>query len=366
MRRMSKPAWTAAAGAFAAVAFLFGAELSVRGRLAPEREYLPILAATAVLAAGAAAGMSLFFSRYTATALAIVPAAALFVYGLLRDSVEQRLPRFAATLAVAALASLLMAWPATRRAGAAALAVGALVALLASRPAPAGPPGAAAVSGGPHPDVILLVMDTPRRAHLTLYGYPRSTSPRLAAYAGRAAVYDDAWSVAPWPPSSHASMLTGLLPAWHGVDGETEPPLPADLLTLPEVLHAAGYRTAGFTANPNLIGPGWEQGFDVYRPPWFRGLHSLIEPLTLRVYGPRDIWRGPGMSARVLRSARRWWEQAGDRDRPPRFLFINLLDPHRPYTPPARDYRTFLGGTAPAVAYAVDQDPVTYHLRPGL
>jgi arylsulfatase A-like enzyme len=215
-------------------------------------------------------------------------------------------------------------------------------------------------------------MDTTRRDHLTLYGYPRPTSPHLAAFARRAAVYDDAWSVAPWTPSSHASMLTGLLPAWHGVDGETEPPLPADLLTLPEVLHDAGYRTAGFTANPNLIGPGWDQGFEVYRPPWLRGLHSLIEPLNFFTTGTRDIWRGSDMTARVLRSARRWWGRAGhDGDRGPggdhpRFLFINLLDPHRPYAPPPRDYRTFLGATAPAEAYAVDQDPVTYHLKPGL
>jgi arylsulfatase A-like enzyme len=219
--------------------------------------------------------------------------------------------------------------------------------------------------GGAHPpNIILLVMDTTRRDHLTLYGYQRPTSPSLARLGEESEVYDDAWSVAPWTPSSHASMLTGRLPGEHGVDGEDPVAFPPGIPTLPEVLSAAGYVTGGFVSNPNLLPTGWDRGFAQYRPPWFRGRDSIAWLLNRYWLGGDDAWDPlRNLSRRTLGLARIWWRRHSDR---PRFLFINLMDPHRPYDPPPDTYAQFLPGVPRPEAMAVEQDPDHYTLKPGL
>jgi arylsulfatase A-like enzyme len=222
------------------------------------------------------------------------------------------------------------------------------------------PPLASAVA---HPDLVLLVMDTTRPDHLSVYGYPRGTSAALERFAVGARVYDDAWSVAPWTPPSHASMLTGLLPAQHGVGGSNPAPLPEGLLTLPAVLRAAGYRTAGFPANPNLMAPGWSRDFDVYRPPWFSGPHTLIPWLNRFLVDEGPPWLMRGTSARVFAHARDWWARSAGA---PRFLFLNLIDPHDPYRPSDPNRRRFLPALSREEAFAVEQNPQHYHLEPGV
>jgi arylsulfatase A-like enzyme len=236
-----------------------------------------------------------------------------------------------------------------------------------SLPPALGRPPTRSAAGSPArpPDVVLLVMDTTRRDHLSLYGYARPTTPHLDALAAGAAVYEDAWSVAPWTSPSHASILTGLLPAEHGVDGQDAAPLPAGLVTLPAVLRRAGYRTGGFVANPNLAAPGWSRGFDAYRAPPASPRFSLRAWLDLRrVAGPDDDpWLRDDLTRGTFDLALRWWD---GRRGGPRFLFINLLDPHGPYSPPRPFFERFLPGMEPAAAYAVSQDPDAYQLRPGL
>lgn len=220
----------------------------------------------------------------------------------------------------------------------------------------------------PKPNVILIVLDTTRPDHLSMYGYPRLTSPMLDAFARDAEVYEDAWSVAPWTPPSHASMLTGLLPAEHGVDGEASPPFATSAPTLTRTLKRAGYRTAAFLANPNLAASGWDRDFDAFHPPWSRGFHSLVrlfERITHTGSGGSS-WTQTltqTLTPRVFADARSWWSEHRGR---PRFLFLNLLDPHRPYAPPPEYYRRFLGGLDSKIAMAVPQDPAHYQLHPGV
>ena len=219
------------------------------------------------------------------------------------------------------------------------------------------------VAAGHPPDVILIVMDTTRRDHVSLYGYPRPTTPNLERFASSAAVYDDAWSLSNWTPASHATMFTGLLPAQHGVDGEAQPPFETDVARLPQVLHDAGYATAGFPANPNLLARGWERGFDDYHAPWVRGSHTWIALLNELIDARGDGWIFQHSTQRVLSLARDWWADHKGR---PRFLFINLIDPHFPYQPPRSFYERFLPGTPLAKAEAVEQSPVRRFLHPGL
>ena len=213
------------------------------------------------------------------------------------------------------------------------------------------------------PDVILLVLDTTRYDHLSVYGYDSATTPRLQEFAGDAEIYENAWSVAPWTPSSHASLLTGLLPAVHGADGQEAPPLSNDLVTLPRVLSRAGYATAGFVANPNLMGPGWADHFDRYRPSWYVGAHTAIKNLNLLFRASGDGWEIDASTQHVLARARRWWNAS---DGGPRFLFLNVMDPHAPYRPPDRFFRRHLPGVSSAEAYAVQQDWYSYFVNPGV
>jgi glucan phosphoethanolaminetransferase (alkaline phosphatase superfamily) len=58
------------------------------------------------------------------------------------------------------------------------------------------------------PNVLLIVLDTVRADHLSLYGYERSTTPVLERLAKRGIRFDQARATAPWTLPSHASMFT--------------------------------------------------------------------------------------------------------------------------------------------------------------
>jgi arylsulfatase A-like enzyme len=66
------------------------------------------------------------------------------------------------------------------------------------------------------PNVILLVWDTVRWADVSLYGYPRPTTPELTEMGWNGVAFEWALSAADWSVSSHAVMLTGLLEHWQG------------------------------------------------------------------------------------------------------------------------------------------------------
>ena len=133
----------------------------------------------------------------------------------------------------------------------------------ASRPLPAGNP----------PNVLLIVMDTVRADHLSLYGYNRPTSPALEALAGRGIRFDQARATAPWTLPSHASIFTGRWP--HELDVDWQTPLGTRFPTLAEDLAAHGYATAGFAGNAQYCSYefGLNRGFSHYED-------YVIEPMS--------------------------------------------------------------------------------------
>lgn len=193
----------------------------------------------------------------------------------------------------------------------------------------------------PHPDVVFVVMDTTRADHLSVYGYSRPTTPGLAWLARDGVVYENAMSPASWTPPGHASLLTGLLPAEHGTDGDFttfDPPGPC----LPELLQEQEYSTCAIVNNP-FMDPsfGWDRGFDKYRITWKKPRISLSQIIWLfqRIH---EDWPWFGSTARTLQAAKRWWLT---HDKAPRFLFLNLIDPHSPYGEPHRFKNAFLDET---------------------
>ncbi len=201
---------------------------------------------------------------------------------------------------------------------------------------------------GKGPNVILITLDTVRADHLSLYGYSRETTPFLKEFAKEAAVFENSFSTGDFTLSSHASMFTGTYAIQHGArpdpDRYATMPLAYDALTLTEILAKAGWRTQAVAANCVLLDPrfGMAQGFEHfdsrYRPlvfpkvpQWsFRSrlhdfLHERLPPHEFDL-----VFRGASEINRQVLAAL----DHRDRDRP-FFMFVNYMDAHAPYRPPA-------------------------------
>jgi arylsulfatase A-like enzyme len=202
----------------------------------------------------------------------------------------------------------------------------------AVRSLPAPPAGA--------PNVLLIVTDTVRADHMSLYGYGRSTSPNLERWAARSVVFDRAISTAPWTLPSHASMFTGLWP--HEFAADVDVPFSSTSQTLAEVLRAHGYMTAGFVANTTYCGYefGLSRGFVDYDDypvssrEWLIGSsllqHIANSPWIRRSLGYYDNITRRNASTMADRFLR-WVDSAPAR---PFFAFVNLYDAHEAYMPP--------------------------------
>lgn len=223
-----------------------------------------------------------------------------------------------------------------RRLVAAVVIPGCLVGTLAvlSRPTPAQP-------RKPR-NLVLVSIDTLRADHLSLHGYRRETAPGVASLARQGAVFLKTFACSSVTLPSHMTMLTGLHPRTHDVLTNSGIGSP-QLVTLAEVLRAAGFSTAGFIGSSVLsAGTGLSQGFQVYddnmnayyRRGAFRGVQ--VAP-SWRLMSPFD--RGVQVPAEdVLDRALPWLR---DSAKEPFFLFVHVYDPHSPYTPPPAYRRTF-------------------------
>ncbi len=173
------------------------------------------------------------------------------------------------------------------------------------------------------PDVFLITIDTLRADHVHCYGYDRVKTPALDDLAQDGIRFTQAFTPSPITNTSHASILTGLLPGSHGVTDFGVPLSPAHP-TLAELLKARGYHTAGFIGavilDSKMLAPGFDRGFDYYD-------NFPEHPLTKSRWG-RVERRG----MQVVHHAEAWLSKhpAG-----PHFMWVHLYDPHDPYEPPA-------------------------------
>ena len=208
------------------------------------------------------------------------------------------------------------------------------------------------------PDILLVTIDALRADHLSSRGYGRLTTPAIDAFARRTTQFTSAISQAPYTKASMASLMTGLYPSTHQAVTATVPfpetmtghvtshaiatdVLPSSATTLAEALHAAGYRTIGFTANPFLIADfGFAQGFDRFR-----------------FYPGPDFARAENLVADLVDEAR-----SSHTDRP-LFAWIHLMEPHSPYTPPPLTAGMFQP-TGPAEPIE-DHTSIPFWLLPG-
>jgi len=220
----------------------------------------------------------------------------------------------------------------------------------ASRPLPA----------ADSPNVLFIVLDTVRADHLSLYGYGRTTTPKLEQLAKLGIRFENVRATAPWTLPSHASMFTGRWPHELGVEWMT--PLREEYLTLAEYLGSHGYATAGFAANTLFCSydTGINRGFAHYEDyelgPLAAVQTAFVVELVFRGVVPLAVKHGRSFDAGLLRplqEALLGWVLTRDRisarainrkfvdwlarrrePRRPFFAFLNYIDAHAPYVAP--------------------------------
>ncbi|MEO8601640.1 MAG: sulfatase [bacterium] len=113
-------------------------------------------------------------------------------------------------------------------------------------------------------DLLLVVLEGARVDHLGCYGATAETTPFLDQVARQGVRFTEAFTTAPAALPAHASLLSGLFACVHGATEESGA-LPVAPVLLPEVLRAAGYRTAAFCPDP-AVSPasGCGRGFDSF------------------------------------------------------------------------------------------------------
>jgi arylsulfatase A-like enzyme len=161
--------------------------------------------------------------------------------------------------------------------------------------------------------VVVVSIDTLRRDHVSLYGYPRRTTPGLELLARESVVFDDAVSTSSWTLPAHASLLTSTYPGVHGAVS-SRVGLSPSFPNLARTLSENGFFTQAMVTHVYLSKEyGFAEGFDRHR------------------YLPDT------RAEELTNEAIRFLEARGDEDF---FLFLHYYDPHWHYDPPP-PYDTF-------------------------
>jgi len=235
------------------------------------------------------------------------------------------------------------------------------------------------------PNIVFIILDTHRFDRISAYGYHRNTTPNLDDFGRQATVFENGISTAQWTIPSHAAMFTGEYPtthqtlqAHHRLDGRIK--------TIATHLSEHGYKTVGFCNNPlvGILDNGLRQGFQTFynyggaipsvprsssRLPqpidraweWYtQQLRKLSYPIQ-NAFAHSDflfqlslhpffvpLWSKlanfKGNTVRSLQDTleflRNIHQNHSDQ---PHFTFINLMEPHLPYSPPD----TFVNQYAP-------------------
>jgi arylsulfatase A-like enzyme/predicted Zn-dependent protease len=168
--------------------------------------------------------------------------------------------------------------------------------------------------------VIIVSIDTLRSDRLPAYGYEGVETPNIDAFRADSILYERAYSHYPLTFPSHASILTGLLPADHGVRDNTGYQLGTNVKTIQEILKDRGYATGAAVSSFILRREtGMNRGFDLY--------DDSVAPVTA---GNRQIGSIQRDGSETVTAATSWLGQQTK----PVFLLLHLYEPHTPYTAP--------------------------------
>ena len=169
------------------------------------------------------------------------------------------------------------------------------------------------------PDILLISIDTLRADRLGSYGYAAAHTPNLDRLAAEGVRFANCQSPIPVTLPAHATMLTGRLPADHGVRNNATYRLPESIPTVAEKLKELGYRNGAFVgAFPLQERFGLARGFDMY--------DDSLEDEAASQFQLQER-----SAATVIDSAMRWLgKQSKDE---PVFMWVHFFEPHAPYRP---------------------------------
>jgi len=187
------------------------------------------------------------------------------------------------------------------------------------------------------PNIIFFGIDSLRADHMSLYGYPRLTTPHMDRFAQSGTVFDRTYSAYIPTTPAYTSMFTGMDLFSHQVVAlRHQGGLRPEVKTLAELLRENGYTTTcvGFRGNPASRGfdsyidfPGWGS-WNEGRSPKAENLNKVAIPELDRLAKAKE----------------------------PFLLFLRHMDPHAPYLPPAPYERMFYHG--------VECDPKNKSMQP--
>jgi arylsulfatase A-like enzyme len=161
------------------------------------------------------------------------------------------------------------------------------------------------------PSILLVTLDT-TRADAAGPEAALVETPGFNALAARGCRFRQAYATVPQTLPSHASMMTGLYPAGHGVN-QNGRFIPVDRSLLAEQLRSAGYRTAAFVSSFVLARRfGLARGFDTYD----------------------DEMPAKGAERASSSTTDRAIAFIASHGNAPLFLWVHYYDPHAPYSPP--------------------------------
>jgi len=165
------------------------------------------------------------------------------------------------------------------------------------------------------PDIVLITLDAARSDRFSFTGGRVGTTPFIDELAAESLVFPNAFALAPYTLCSVPTIITGMSFLDHQVVAH-EDVLSQDAVTLAEVLHDAGYRTACFSATPNNSrSKGFDQGYEVFREVWTEG-------------PTKESRRAHYIAAKVVE-----WLESTDDDGRPLHLQVHMVPPHAPYDP---------------------------------
>ncbi len=229
------------------------------------------------------------------------------------------------------------------------------------------------------PNVIVVVWDTVRADHLSLYGYHRPTTPNLEALGRESVVFDAARAPGIWTLPSHASLFTGRWPESHGAE-ERWMWLDGRFHTMAEHFDAAGYATLSVAANALLCDEtNLVQGFGTRANTWKGALAKQARAATLAKLLPGDRsnelapdWTPPEHGATNAEWKRAIFKDAApvvterllawvDRQDAPYFAFVNLMEAHTPRVPTMASRKRVLADDPELVDLGLQTDAA--HIR---
>jgi arylsulfatase A-like enzyme/Tfp pilus assembly protein PilF len=168
-------------------------------------------------------------------------------------------------------------------------------------------------------NVLLVTLDTTRADRLGSYGYAGAKTPRLDALAGEGIRFARAYAPAPLTLPAHATILSGLYPAAHGVRNNGRE-LDSKVRTLAEILKGQGFATAAFVSSFSVDSRfGLGRGFDVYED-------------TFQAASPLKGANSERRAEETFALFSRWFDGASQGRF---FAWVHYYDPHLPYDPPS-------------------------------